>query len=65
MAEQDEEDLVNARGVLFGRKTLEVAEVAVLYGYSCRGQGIWIGPRFKVEDEEDFNMRTSLRLGSV
>jgi hypothetical protein len=30
VAEQDEEDLVNARGVLLG--LLEVAEVAVLYG---------------------------------
>jgi hypothetical protein len=30
VAEQDEEDLVNARGVLLG--LLEVAEVAVWYG---------------------------------
>ena len=32
VAEQDEEGLVNARGVLFGMKTLEVAEVVVVFG---------------------------------
>ena len=31
----------------------------------CTKRGIWIGAGVKVEDEEDFNMCTSLKLGEL